>query len=139
MRFFSCKEGKIMSDYRNLLAWREAMSLVEMVYRDTRSFPRDEVFGLRGQVRRAAVSVPSNIAEGAGRNSTAELRQFVGIACGSLAELETQLELAVRLGLITADATAIRQADRVGKLVNALRGSLTPANVQFKARETSNE
>lgn len=117
-----------MSDHRNLIAWREAMSLVEVVYRDTENFPRDEVFGLRAQIRRAAVSVPSNIAEGSGRNSTGELRQFVGIACGSLAELETQLELAVRLGFLSAGAAAIRQADRVGKLVNALRGSLAPAN-----------
>jgi four helix bundle protein len=117
-----------MSDHHDLLAWREAMSLVEVVYRDTENLPRDEVFGLRAQIRRAAVSVPSNIAEGSGRNSTGELRQFVGIACGSLAELETQLELAVRLGFLGADATAIRQADRVGRLVNALRGSLAPAN-----------
>jgi len=99
-----------MSDYHDLLAWREAMSLVELVYRDTENLPRDEVFGLRAQIRRAAVSVPSNLAEGSGRNSTGELRQFVGIACGSLAELETQLELAVRLGFLGADATVIRQA-----------------------------
>jgi four helix bundle protein len=101
------------------------MSLVEVVYRDTESFPRDEVFGLRAQVRRAAVSVPSNIVEGSGRNSSGELRQFVGIACGSLAELETQLELAARLGFLDANATAIRQTDRVGRLVNAPRRSLT--------------
>jgi four helix bundle protein len=117
-----------MSDHRDLLAWREAMSLVEVVYRDTENLPRDEVFGLRAQIRRAAVSVPSNIAEGSGRNSTGELRQFVGIACGSLAELETQLDLAVRLGFLRAEATAIHQADRVGKLVNALRRSLAPVN-----------
>ena len=114
-----------MSDHRELLAWREAMSLVETVYCDTENFPRDEVFGLRIQIRRAAVSVPSNIAEGSGRNSRGELRQFVGIASGSLAELETQLELAVRLGFLKAGAMAIRQSDRVGKLVNALRRSLT--------------
>jgi four helix bundle protein len=87
-----------MSNHKDLVAWREAMSLVEAVYRDTENFPRDETFGLRAQVRRAAVSVPSNIAEGSGRNSPGELRQFVGIASGSLAELETQLELSVRLG-----------------------------------------
>ena len=117
-----------MSNYRDLLAWREAMSLVEFVYRDTECFPKSELFGLRTQIRRAAVSVPSNIAEGCGRNSSGELRQFVGIACGSLAELETQLELAVRLGFINTDTSAIRQTDRVGRLVNALRGSLFPAN-----------
>ena len=114
-----------MSNYRDLIAWREAMSLVEVVYRETQNLPRDETFGLRAQIRRAAVSVPSNLAEGSGRNSSGELRQFVGIASGSLAELETQLELAVRLGFLEADTAAIRQADRVGKLVNALRGSLT--------------
>ncbi len=117
-----------MSDHRDLLAWREAMSLVETVYLDTENFPRDEVFGLRVQIRRAAVSVPSNLAEGSGRNTPGELRHFVGIASGSLAELETQLELSVRLGFMGADAIAIRQADRVGKLVNALRRSLTAAN-----------
>lgn len=117
-----------MSDHRNLLAWREAMSLVEAVYRDTGDFPRDEAFGLKAQIRRAAVSVPSNIAEGSGRNSSGELRHFVGIACGSLAELETQLELAVRLGFLSVGALAIHQADRTGKLVNALRGSLAAAN-----------
>lgn len=101
-----------MSDHRDLLAWREAMSLVEMVYRDSEDFRRTEIFGLRTQVRRSAVSVPSNIAEGAGRNSAGELRQFVGIARGSLAELETQLELAVRLGLMRPDASAVRQSDR---------------------------
>ena len=101
------------------------MSLVEVVYRDTENLPRDEVFGLRAQIRRAAVSVPSNIAEGSGRNSSGELRQFMGIASGSLAELETQLELAVRLGFLEVGATSIRQTDRVGKLVNALRKSLT--------------
>jgi len=117
-----------MSDYRYLLAWREAMSLVETVYRDTEGFPPDEMFGLKAQIRRSAVSVPSNIAEGSGRNSTGELRQFVGIACGSMAELETQLELAVRLGFMGAGAKAIHQADRVARLANALRGSLAPKN-----------
>ena len=114
-----------MSDYRDLIAWREAMSLVEVVYRETENLPKDEIFGLRAQIRRSAVSVPSNLAEGTGRNSTGELRQFVGIASGSLAELETQLELAVRLKLIGVDSAAARQSDRVGKLVSALRKSLT--------------
>ncbi len=119
-----------MSNYRDLVAWREAMSMVELVYRDTENFPRDETFGLRAQIRRAAVSVPSNLAEGTGRNSTGELRQFVGIASGSLAELETQLELAVRLGFLEAGVAAMRQADRVAKLVNALRRSLTHTSGQ---------
>ena len=79
-----------MSNYHDLVAWRESMSLVELVYRDTDRFPKGEMFGLRVQIRRSAVSVPSHLAEGTGRNSTGELRQFVGFASGSLAELETQ-------------------------------------------------
>ena len=100
------------------------MTLVEVVYRETESFPKEETYGLTMQVRKAAVSVPSNIAEGAARNTSKELVHFLGITCGSLAELETQLELAVRLGFMKAEATAISQADRVARLVRALRKSL---------------
>lgn len=110
--------------HRDLAAWREAMTLVEMVYRDSASFPREEVFGLTAQLRRAAISVPSNIAEGAARNSSGEFMQSVGIACGSAAELETQLELAVRLGYLEANADAINQTSRVGMLVRLLRKAL---------------
>ena len=104
------------------------MKLVEVVYRDTSRFPKDELFGLVTQVRRAAVSVPSNIAEGAARNSSRELAQFLGIACGSLAELETQIELAIRLGYLQADAEALSQASLVGRLVNGLRKSIRALN-----------
>jgi len=100
------------------------MTLAELVYRDTAGFPREEVFGLTTQARKSAVSVPSNIAEGAGRNTTPELVHFLGISCGSLAELDTQLELAVRLGYLKADSGAIKQINRVGKIVRLLRGSL---------------
>lgn len=109
--------------HRNLLAWREAMTLVEVVYRDTASLPQEEMFGLKAQIRRAAVSIPSNIAEGAGRNSPGELVQFLGIACGSLAELETQLELAIRLGYLKPDVGSLGQSGRVGMLLRTLRRS----------------
>jgi len=110
--------------HQDLHAWREAMSLVEIVYRATASFPKDEFFGLVNQIRRCAISVPSNIAEGAARNSTREWVQFLGISCGSLSELETQLELATRSGYLGADTDAIRQTNRVGRIVRALRNSL---------------
>ncbi|MBI3044579.1 MAG: four helix bundle protein [Betaproteobacteria bacterium] len=110
--------------HRDLIAWQEAMRLVEVVYRDTKSFPNDETFGLRVQIRRSAVSVPSNIAEGAARNSTRELVQFLSIAWGSLAELETQLELAARLGFLEHSTDCVNQANRVGRLVSALHKSL---------------
>jgi four helix bundle protein len=110
--------------HRDLLAWQEAMRLVEMVYRGTAAFPKEETYGLTMQMRRSAVSVPSNIAEGAGRNSTKELVQYLGVASGSLAELETQLELSVRLGLSRGEAECTAQVSRVGKLLVGLRNSL---------------
>ena len=113
-----------ITSHRDLIAWQEALTLVEIVYRDTAKFPKEETFGLKMQLRRAAVSVPSNIAEGSARITTGELVQFLGIARGSLAELETQLELAVRLGFLAESAVATAQANRVGRLVSALLKSL---------------
>jgi four helix bundle protein len=110
--------------HRELMAWQEAMRLVEMIYRQTALFPREEVFGLSTQLRRSAVSIPSNIAEGAARNSSRELLQFLGVANGSLAELQTQVEIAVRLGFLKADAECSEQADRVGRLLTGLRRSV---------------
>jgi len=110
--------------HRDLVEWQEAMALVESIYRETASFPKGEIFGLTSQIRRCAVSVPSNIAEGAARNTSRELLLFLGIACGSLAELETQLELAIRLGLMNADAISLKHADRVARLVRSLRKSI---------------
>ncbi len=108
-------------NHRKLIAWQEAIRLVELVYRETASFPRQEVFGLVSQLRRSVVSIPSNIAVGAGRNSTKELAQFLGIASGSKAELDTHLEIAVRLGFIRADSEVFGLFDRAGKLLDGLR------------------
>ena len=100
------------------------MCLVEIVYRATETFPKAEFFGLVNQIRRCAVSIPSNIAEGAARNSTREFVQFLGISCVSLSELETQLELAKRLGYLDANSDSTRQLNRAGRIVRALRKSL---------------
>jgi len=110
--------------FRNLVAWQEAMKLAELIYRLTSSLPKSEAFGLTAQMRRAAVSIPSNIAEGSGRNSSGELLQFLGIANGSLAELETQFELGVRLGYFSVDSEPSAQISRVGRLLTGLRKSL---------------
>jgi four helix bundle protein len=112
--------------HSDLVAWQEAMTLVEAVYRDTENFPQREMFGLTAQIRRAAVSIPSNLAEGAARNSRKEFVQYVGISCGSLAELETQLQLAVRLGYLRSEAQSFGQLNQVGKLVRSLRKALRP-------------
>jgi four helix bundle protein len=109
--------------HRDLIAWQEAMNLAEGIYQQTEDFPKRETYGLAAQIRRAAVSIPSNIAEGAARNSSRELFHYLGIAIGSLAELETQVELAARLGYISKDPAALIQVRRVGRLVNALRNS----------------
>lgn len=84
--------------YRRLVAWQKGMDLVEAVYQSTKSWPRDEQYGLTSQVRRAAVSVPSNIAEGHARSGSREFAHHVSIAYGSLSELETQILIAQRLG-----------------------------------------
>ena len=110
-------------DYRDLVAWQKAMDLVEQIYVVTAEFPREERYGLVSQVRRAAISVPSNIAEGQGRRTTdGEFVRFLQIAMGSLAELETQVELAVRLHFLEKQkAIALRSlSDEVGKLLSGL-------------------
>jgi four helix bundle protein len=112
------------NNHRKLIAWQEAIKLVELIYRETASFPSQEIYGLVSQLRRSAVSIPANIAEGAGRNSSKELAQFLGIASGSKAELDTHLEIAVRLGFIRADSEVFQLLDRVGKLLVGLRKSI---------------
>ncbi len=86
--------------FRDLLAWQKAMQLVTDVYRASRPFPKEELYGLTAQLRRAAVSIPSNLAEGYARRSRAEYSRFVQIALGSLYELQTQLEIAANLGYL---------------------------------------
>jgi four helix bundle protein len=107
--------------HRDLIVWQEAMRLAEMVFRETENLPKEEIYGLAAQMRRSAVSVPANIAEGAARNSPRELLQYLGIATGSLAELETQLELVNRLGLGKVVPACRNQVSRVGRLLVGIR------------------
>ncbi|WP_374349277.1 four helix bundle protein [Chitinimonas sp.] len=110
--------------HKDLRVWQSAMQLVEQIYRLTDTFPREELFGLSSQMRRAAVSVPSNIAEGSARQSTKELLHFLSIAAGSLAELDTQLELAGRIGY-TPDIQQVQvKLDETSALLQAARKSL---------------
>jgi four helix bundle protein len=114
-----------MKPHEQLDAWKFAMQLVKAVYQMTTDFPAEERYGLAQQMRRAAVSIPSNIAEGAGRNGTREFLNFIGIARGSLAELETQLQLAVMLGFSISEHPAFELADRTGKLLTGLHKKLS--------------
>jgi len=116
----------VSSSFRELEVWRRSMAIAESVYRLSGAFPKTEMYGLTGQLRRAAVSVPSNIAEGHARASTREYLQYVSVAEGPLAELETQLELAVRLDYISEQELGpIReQCVCLGKQLYQLRQAL---------------
>ena len=111
-----------MGGYRTLIAWQRAMDLAAAVHECSRRFPRDELYGLTSQLRRAAVSVPSNIAEGQGRDTPAEFRHFLRISRGSAQEVETQLLLAQRFGYVGADeiAPALQIVDEVCRLIRRL-------------------
>jgi four helix bundle protein len=108
--------------YRDLLVWEQAMGLAAEVYRVTRSWPKEELYGLTSQARRAAVSVPANIAEGYGRENRGSYLQFLKIAQGSVKELETHLLLAERIGVAaqTQVVPLLAQCESVGKLLRAL-------------------
>jgi four helix bundle protein len=109
----------------NLEAWKEAMALVKGVYQITRTFPSGETFGLVSQMRRAAVSVPSNLAEGAARTSPKEFAQFLSVARGSLSELETQLLIAEEIEYIKPRHEIFGLLDRVSRLITGLHKRVT--------------
>lgn len=113
--------------YKDLVAWQKAMELVTATYRVSARFPEEEVFGLTSQLRRGAVSIPSNIAEGQGRLSQKEFRYFLGQARGSLMEVETQLQIA--LNLTYAQKADIEQTmemcAEVGRILNGLLASVS--------------
>ena len=89
-----------MQTYRDLIVWQKAMSMVLLVYGETKGFPNEETFGLTSQIQRSVVSIPSNIAEGYGRNSTGDYIRFLQIASGSFYEFQTQLEISSQLGYL---------------------------------------
>ena len=115
-----------VQSYRQLVVWQKAMELVKLVYDLTRKFPKEELFGLTLQIRKAVISVPSNIAEGQGRSSTREFIRHLSIAYGSLMETETQGMIAEMQLYITPDECAelLFRTAEVGKLVNGLSNSL---------------
>jgi len=115
-------EKKKVNSYRDLIVWRKAIELAKGLYGLTRSFPEDERFGLIAQIRRAAVSVPSNIAEGQARRTSKDFIQFLYISKGSLAELDTQLTLSQELGFITdnSPASLLENIDELQRMIFTL-------------------
>jgi len=119
-------EADKIRSYRDLRVWQEGMALAEACYLLTKRFPKDELFGMTSQIRRSATSVPANIAEGYGRDSTGEYIQFLRVSQGSLKELETHLALSSRVGLIADSETKsfLEECDRLGKMLHRLIRSL---------------
>lgn len=115
-----------VQSYRQLVAWQKAMELVKDVYEITKNFPKEEIYGLTSQIRRAAVSIPSNIAEGQGRDSTKEFLHHLSIAYGSLMETETQILIAENLNYLNAEKSnlILEKSAETGRLINGLIRSL---------------
>ena len=115
--------------YRELIVWQKAILLVTEIYQATRQFPRDELYGLTSQLRRAAVSVPSNIAEGQARFSRKEFHHFLSQARGSLVEIETQLIIAQNLGYLPTQQSEplLAQTAELGRILNGLIASIKRA------------
>lgn len=113
-------------NYSDLLVWQKAINLVEAIYKASESWPSREMYGLTSQIRRAAVSIPSNIAEGQGRRTSGDFYRFLNIAHGSIREVETQLIIANRLGYLESGAVSalLEQASEVGRLLTGLQNSL---------------
>jgi four helix bundle protein len=115
-----------IASYRELIAWQKSISLVTDLYRTTQNFPREEIYGLTSQIRRAAISIPANIAEGQGRLSTGEFKQFLGHARGSLFELESHTIIARNLGFLSESKATevIGRIHELGRLINGLLNAL---------------
>ena len=120
------RRGEKSRSYRDLDVWKLSIELVKEIYQVTAKFPPTEMYGITNQLRRAAISIPSNIAEGQGRNSFKEFKQFLAIALGSLAELETQLIISHEIGYLTLDDYDKLSAalDTIRKMIKALANSL---------------
>jgi four helix bundle protein len=124
---------EITQSFRDLMVWQRAMDLVEEIYRLTATFPRDERFGLTAQIRRAAVSIPSNIGEGKRRKRRRPLLNHLDIALGSQGEVDVQLEIAKRVGFLKAadHRRLAAQVDEVGRMLNGLIASLRAVDDDF--------
>lgn len=116
-----------MHNFRKLEIWKDAMLLTTAVYKLTKDFPEEERYGLISQIRKSAVSIPSNIAEGAGRNTNGEFKQFLSIANASAFELETQLLIAINLAFITESSISplIEQIHSICKRIYVFKNTLT--------------
>lgn len=117
-----------MTDYKDLTVWQRSISFVESIYESVNAFPKTETYALSDQIRRAAISIPSNIAEGSGRNTTKEFIHFLYIALGSACEVETQLIIAKRLNYLVEIDSLLKDVNEIRKMLNGLINSLKRKN-----------
>jgi|APFre7841882630_1041343.scaffolds.fasta_scaffold56029_2 four helix bundle protein len=118
---------RIIKSFRDLNIWQKGIDLVKDIYKETQNFPRQEIYGLTNQIRRAAISIPSNIAEGHIRQHRAEFRQFLSVALGSLAELETQIVISRELNYISTEKS-LNLIDQMGSIGKMIRGLIKKLN-----------
>jgi four helix bundle protein len=116
-----------MKSHKDLTVWQKSVEMVTTVYSETKKWPKEELYGLISQVRRASVSIPSNIAEGAGRGSQKEFTRFLSISLGSLAELETQIVIAQKLGYIDDIANFDQDLQEIRRMIIGLKKRLEPS------------
>ena len=123
--------------YQDLAVWQKSMDLVVNRYRATDGFPKSELFGLTSQIRRAAVSIPANVAEGFGRQGTPEFLHFLSVAYGSLLELETHLQIAARLEFLQSDraAAGLSACAEIGRMINGLSSALARRDAENNSRK----
>ena len=121
-------QREMVKTYRDLIVWQKAMELVTEIYVHTKSFPEDERYGLTSQLRRCSISLPSNVAEGYGRNSTQDYIRFLRIANGSLFELQTQLEIASNLGFLTGEIFSVlfESSREIERMLSSLIKKINP-------------
>jgi len=123
-------------NYENLEVWNRGIDLSVRIYALTKQFPQEEIYGLTSQIRRAAFSVPSNIAEGSQRNSDKEFARFIGIALGSNAELKTQLIISYKINLISEIEykSLVNETEEIAKMLNGLKNKLGASSYKLEAK-----
>ena len=114
-------------NFKDLIVWQKSMDLVEMIYKESANFPREEVYGLTNQIRRASVSIPSNVAEGQSRNSSKQFLYFLAIARGSNSEVQTQILIAERLNYVSKEMSEkiVNLSTEIAKMINGLMKSIS--------------
>lgn len=119
-----------VKSYQELLVWQKGMLIVKTIYELTSQFPKEEIYGLTAQMRRSAVSIPSNIAEGRSRSTRKDFIQFLKIASGSLAELETQVLIAQEIGFLKNEQTIVSMLDEKRRMLHSMMKKLQVGTVQ---------